>query len=378
MRFIITSAGNNSTFGDVFFRVPTKEEMEMAETTVSDICYKKAMKLYKSNPNDFENSAFSRFEKELQKMCETETAYHFLILKEIAELSRKEGYPIMTEGNLSGSVISYLLGITEYDPFGFNIDNNAIELLWGTAEAVRMPDFSTGIAPQIRPLINRQLNSKYGYADCDKYTYRQISLTDVDICETLGRLFRATGRKPSFNDFNEKIYIKVVRNIADEYIAEFLNLEKAGCVLEEKLPGVLAFAEELKQVTPCDFKQLLRLYAYQHGSFQQAKSVKKLSDPCFFVTRNEFFHTLTYYNIPATVALNVVKKGVWSQGNKRKNYIKILKSYNVPARICEYFSDVTNLWRSDACISRLILKCADAWYQIYFPKEYEKIKNGEL
>ena len=63
MRFIITSAGNNSTFGDVFFRVPTKEEMEMAETTVSDICYKKAMKLYKSNPNDFENSAFSRFEK---------------------------------------------------------------------------------------------------------------------------------------------------------------------------------------------------------------------------------------------------------------------------------------------------------------------------
>lgn len=42
-------------------------------------------------------------------MCATETAYYFLVLKEIAELTQEEGYPIKTLGNLSGqSFLIYL------------------------------------------------------------------------------------------------------------------------------------------------------------------------------------------------------------------------------------------------------------------------------
>ena len=160
MRIKITSAGNNSTFGDVFFSVPTKEEMQKAEKRVTEICHKKALKIYKDNPNVFENEIFARIEKEIEKMSATETVYHFLVLKEIAEVSREAGFPIMTEGNLSGSVISYLLGITEYDPISFNLDYTPIELLWGTDETVITPDFSTGIAPQIRPLIHSRVDSK--------------------------------------------------------------------------------------------------------------------------------------------------------------------------------------------------------------------------
>lgn len=365
--------------GDVFFSVPLKREMKKAEKTVKDICYSKAGKLYKSNSGAIENSALIRIEKELRKMCDTETAYHFLVLKEIARLSKKGGYPLMTNGNLSGSVISYLLGITEYDPLSFDFEDNSVELLWGTDESLQMPDFSVCIAPQLRPIINNKLYSKYGYIDCNKDVYKRISLTDADICEVLGKLLKSTGKKPSFSDYNEKTYIRVVKNIADEYLTESETLKKEGWVSDEALLCRLSFFDELKQMTPCNFKQLLRLYAYRHASFKHTKSVKKLSDPDFFVTRNEFFNALTCCNIPDSVALDIARKGVWSWSQaSRLRYVKILGSYNAPKFICEYFSDVRNLWDSDACVSSLILMCAIAWYQITFPKEYEKIKNGEL
>jgi len=62
MIFKITSAGNNSTFGDVFFSVPTKEEMQKAEKRVAEICHEKALKIYKDIPNAVENEPFGRIE----------------------------------------------------------------------------------------------------------------------------------------------------------------------------------------------------------------------------------------------------------------------------------------------------------------------------
>lgn len=377
MRFKITSAGNNSTFGDVFFSVPTKEEMQKAEKRVAEICHKKALKIYKDNPNVFENEIFARIEKEIEKISATETVYHFLVLKEIAEVSREAGFPIMTEGNLSGSIISYLLGITEYDPMSFNLDYTPIELLWGTDEAVLTPDFSTGIAPQIRPLINSRLDSKYGFVDCNKDIYKQIALTDTTICERLGQLLKVTDTKPSLKDYDEKIYIQVIKNIADGYICEFEELKKEGYMFDEELPHILSFAEELKLIKHCNFKQLLRLYAYRHGSFNTKKSLSTLSND-FFTTRDEFFNALIYHKVPDAVALDIVKKGVWSTQDKRKKYTELLSSYNTPECVSEYFSNVRHLWETHACISRLVLMCAIAWYQINYPTEFMTLENGEL
>lgn len=377
MRFKITSAGNNSTFGDVFFSVPTKEEMQKAEKRVAEICHEKALKIYKDNPNVFENEIFARIEKEIEKMSATETVYHFLVLKEIAEVSREAGFPIMTEGNLSGSVISYLLGITEYDPMSFNLDYTPIELLWGSDETVITPDFSTAIAPQIRPLIHSRLDSKYGFVDCNKDIYKQLSLTDTTICERLGKLLKVTDTKPSFKDYNDKIYIQVIKNIADEYICEFEELKKEGYMFDEELPHVLSFAKDLKLMKHCNFKQLLSLYAYRQGSFNTKKSLSTLSND-FFTTRDEFFNALIYHKVPDAVAFEIVKKGVWSTQDKRKKYAEILSSYNTPECVSEYFSNVSHLWETHACISRLMLMCAIAWYQINYPTEFMTLENGEL
>lgn len=373
MYFKIASPDNNSTFGNLFFSVPVEAEMHKAETSVSEICYKRATQLYKNNLNDVEAMTFDRIKKEIKKMCDTETVFHFLIIKEIAEISKKIGYPIRTEGNLSGSIISYLLGITEYDPLSDNVEYNSIELLWGTDETMLNPNFSIGISPQIRPFISNILDSKYGHINCDDNLCKQFSLTDVNMCERLGTLFKMTGKRPFYNDYTEKVYTQVVENIADEYVRVSENFQKEGNVFDDNQLNIIPFINELKKIPPCNFEYLIRVYAYLNCSITYEKRTVDLSNKNFFVTRNEFFRALTNCNIPYTIALDIVKNGVWSTNKKRAKYTNILESYNVPEYICEYFSNITHLWEQNACISRLLLECALAWYQINYPNLFKNL-----
>lgn len=98
MKFTVTAADNNSTFGDLFFSIPTQDEIDKAAKRISTLCRNKAGELYGMN------FVVSRLETELMYMRKTNTAYHFALLKEIADLSREKGYPIMLGGGLAGSI----------------------------------------------------------------------------------------------------------------------------------------------------------------------------------------------------------------------------------------------------------------------------------
>ena len=131
--------------------------------------------------------------------------------------------------------------------------------------------------------------------------------------------------------------------------------------------------EEIKQITSWDFHSVLRLYAYTLDSFNHTKSIQNLNNENFFVTRDEFFKNLTCHNVPIDIALDIVKRGVWSTGAKREKYIHILDKYNVPEYIKNYLSDVTHLWVSADCVGRLLHMCYMAWYQEHFPTEFERL-----
>ena len=81
------------------------------------------------------------------------------------------------------------------------------------------------------------------------------------------------------------------------------------------------------------------------------------------------------HNVPADIVLDIVKKGIWAQGEKRQTYLKTLKSYNVPKSIEGYFSNVTHLWTLSSCIDRLLHKCYIAWYQENYPEIIDKLNN---
>lgn len=361
MEFKLTLNSNEPVVGDVFYTVPTTEEIRKAEKIVINLCNERMTEVYKESGQDIQRIIKDCLNNEIEKMCATGTAYYFLILKEIAELSQEEGYPILTLGNLPGSIISYLLGITEYDPFSIGVEHFVPELIWGTDTNMTTPNFTLGIAPQIRKLINKKLDSKYGFVACNNEIFKQILLVDVKTCEILGTLSQETGKQPFISDFNSAVYNRVARNIADD------------CIEEASIKSLLN--EEIRKTDNWNFDSLLRLYAYTLGDFNQRKSISNLNNQNFFVTRDEFFKDLVYHNVPADVALDIVKKGVWSTGSKREKYIKTLDEYNVPEYIKNYFYDVAHLWVSSDCVGRLLLKCYIAWYQEEFPTEFEMLNQ---
>ena len=74
------------------------------------------------------------------------------------------------------------------------------------------------------------------------------------------------------------------------------------------------------------------------------------------------------YNVPADIALDIVREDVWSQRENRQTYLKLLKSYAVPTYIENYFLNTTHLWTVSSCIDRLLNKCYISWYQEIFPR----------
>lgn len=358
MEFKVTNSSNVMCVGDVFYSVPTAEEIKKAEDIIITICNENIDKYYSDN---LQEKVYERLNYEIKQMCATDSVFHFLIVKEIAEVSRKEGFPIITLGDLSGSLISYLLGITEYDPIDISMESPVLELVWGTVSKPVKPDFSIGIAPQIHPLIQKHLDAQYGFVECDKELYKQISLIDVKNCEILGNLSKEVGKRPSIQDFDNEVYIQAAKSI----IEEFLEANKKPVNL----------IEEIKQIERWDFSLLLRFYAYINGSFEQPITLDNLNNSNFFVTRDEFFKSLLTHNIPDYIALDIVKKGVWSQGKKRQTYLKMLKSYNMPEYIESYYSNVTHLWTLSSSIDRLLHKCYIAWYQENYPEIIDKLNN---
>lgn len=328
------------TTRDIFYTVPTPEELRKAEETVANLCRERI----------YDNDAITvaRLDAELKKMRTTGTAFHFLILKDITLCSREAGYPVITLGNLSGSVISYLLGLTEIDPF----ESYTPEIVWGSDANPITPDCTIGIAPQVRPLLQKYLDAQHGFMDCDKELFRQISLVDVNTCEQLGVLAQAAGKKPSACDLDNAIYLRVARDILEDFCKE------NGTAL----PLVEGFKADWS------FNSLLRLFAFTKGTFDLKKP--DWNDPNFFATRDEFYNRLVQCSVPADIALDIVKKGVWSSGTQREKYVQTLESYHVPKAIMDYFAGVGHLWTVSACIGRLLHKCYVAWYQKYFPEAF--------
>ena len=326
------------TPNEIFFTIPTSEELRKAEDKVADLCRERLSTIWKED-NTTRQKVSAWLDIELEKMRATGTAFHFLMLCEIVTYSREKGYPVVALGELSGAVISYLLSITGMIPFEYYTP----EIVWGLDANPISPDCTIGIAPQVRPLLQKHLDSCYGFANCNREMFRQIPLVDLDICAQLGVLLQDIKKYPTVGDIDYIVCCHVAMDILTAFAKE-RGLD---------IPSI----EEFCQSKTWDLHTLSRLYAFTMGGFNDGSNLANLDDPKFFVTREEFYHYLLQYNIPVNVALEIIKNGVWATGSKRQKYTASLESYQVPEFVINYYSQVCNLWTMASCVDRVLHKC---------------------
>ena len=358
MKFKVTEIG-------VSYKAPTKENIDKMADQVSKLCWERMKELYSNS--DF---AVNRLESELLKMKETNTAFEFILLKEIAELSHEKGYPIMGEADLSSSFIAYLLGITTFDPLLPLYREKPpkekyslyADMVWTSLQYPQKPDFSILIAESVHPLLEQRLNEKFRYIEDTEESTSILFVQADTACENIGRLAKLTGELPSLNQFDNEVYLPVIKNLANSF--------------KERLGE--PFTKELNSITSCDFYTLTQILGYIHGSFFQKRTIKNLYDPNFFTLRDEFFRALLSCGIPNDIAFDFVKHGVRSREAEREKYVRILEEYKVPQDLKDYFNNVANLWPASACISRLEVMCMLMWYKINYPKEFASVYQNDL
>ncbi len=389
---------------NITYSLPTDDEFRKAETKIKRDCTYRLTDFYDINKDNKEltEAVTKRFEAEFEKMVETKTAFDFIILKTIADLSRCCGFAFITEGNLSASIISYFFGITEYLPFNRNDSSyNPIELLWGTNETPLTPDFSVSVVKEVCDLIPKKLENKLMLINSDSESYKTISVTVNRTCELINILQNKANRQPYLEDFRGEICAEAAQTLLNEYFEDLCVLmrdygttgdsfyavindgaetvssfdsskdENVEFTLNDYKAELLKLSLDLKYSKMDSFEDLLRFYAYLHGSFNGGISIEKLRDGKTLITRDELFSALRKNNVPSDTALEIVKHGVWASDKVKDKYTDILKGYDTEERVIESFKNTRHLWAEDTCISRLIILCAKMWYKIYHREIYE-------
>lgn len=262
----------------LFFTVPLKDEYFTDQ--ISELCYERLHE-DPSLPN-----LRSRLEKELSCMRNTQSAVHFMILKTIKEASEAMGYPVMLGGAISGSVIAWLLGISDIDPKDTDTE---LRFIWRTRIGeLRRPDFDVWIAEEAREEIILALDRELGKYPEDRIhdTHYRIAMPEMAACSKLGRLRKESGAMPP-----ESIYTDC--DLLGRTLLAYLRKELAGGGEwwgEKQRKGVEALEKELSNRSEIDLSTATRVFGCTVGSIHGEIDLKS---PAFYALRDELPHGST-------------------------------------------------------------------------------------
>ncbi|HEY4695474.1 MAG TPA: DNA polymerase III subunit alpha [Candidatus Hydromicrobium sp.] len=129
---------------------------ETEEGYLKKLCYRRGLKWRYGNnpPADVSN----RLNKELEIIAKTGFCGYFLTVADIARYAHKNNIPICGKGSSAGSVVSYILGISNIDP----VKNNLYFERFLNRERKEPPDIDIDLSNKRRAEIIRYLAARYG------------------------------------------------------------------------------------------------------------------------------------------------------------------------------------------------------------------------
>lgn len=324
MKFIVTS----EVPGNIFFTVPTQEELKKASEELDKICRGRFKEIYgdAKEPRRV-------LEEELRSMQDSDKPFKYLILKEIADISHEYEYPVHMISN--STMTAYLLGISQINPI---LTRNQSVLF----KEHETSEFEMRIAPSVRPLISEKLNKKFSHIKSDNKKHLRITLPDSSLCEEVGELRQ---RQQISSEYNKDFYSKVIHRIAADIIAEPHRGD------EQK-----DFAEKLLNYSVDDFYTLLRAYGYLFNTTESEKSVEKITDFRYCVLRDEVFDMLVQKGLPPKEAVRFCR-GLMSKKLKAE-YFELKARYNLQGdEALQDFEQTKYYFTSSAGANFLYLAC---------------------
>ncbi|MCE5330434.1 DNA polymerase III subunit alpha [bacterium] len=130
-------------------------ENETQESLLKKLCYEKVRLRYGEKPD---NKIYERLEYELSVIEKTGFCGYFLIVSDIARFASENKIPTCGKGSSAGSLVTYLLGISNVDP----LQQNLYFERFLNEERKNLPDIDIDTSSKGRYKIINYLSSKYG------------------------------------------------------------------------------------------------------------------------------------------------------------------------------------------------------------------------
>ena len=338
MRFIIAKPEDKMSMGDLFYSVPAKEEKVKAFDELVQICLRRADREFPRCPDYTErNGMISQVEKELGMIQDCGYAIDFLVMHEIALLSRELGYPTAMFGMEGGLIISYLLGISNIHPaqtgYSTTTSDIAIETAWSDCSF----DFTMAIAEPIRKQIQHRLDQRFGMVDDRMVSYSRIRLPQFHTLETIGEL--AAESAVSFADIDIE-NPKLIESVYNDICHSKFQREQCCSIPKSTL-------------------ELARIYAYTCCGSKSENDFSAVKD---FVFRDDIYKELVKDDDLPIGEINSLSCNC-SIGDKKARDIKILIGYGVGERMISAYRKLYNQWYAADYLARVNMMIMLKYYQ---------------
>ena len=295
-----------------------------------------------------------RYNYEMKVIHEKRLENNYLLAYEIVEKARQDNR-IIIDRICGSSYIDYLLGMTFVDPIKYELSNDL--RCDATFYCGVSADYFQTIYDYLKVIFKKyKLSNKFDTDELKKYG---ISLERNSYAKKLEELEKETklGRyEIDLNDIN--VYINLNNN-------EEFSLEK--------------YKQLFNTLHPNSINRLADMYSLMQSSFYVGYD--ELLCNCdlkiFPYTRDHIYSYLLKRHIKREDAIVITKfiyKGRIHSDSKTWNvYKKHLIQHNVECQYIKILESIGYLWPRSICITRTIIIYGLAYYQLYYPKDYNKV-----
>lgn len=382
---------NGYNWKRVYYNVPDAEEVKDSLQRISTICREELKNMYldQSIPQSY-------LKYELDQIRRNKLAVEIEILFESLEIGREKGY---TEelyippfsGTLTLFLLRKKLGLPAMNPlpphYRCDLDGYVKFDEKQTGYGMNLPDckcprcgkmlkkdgydllkyqnpiyaeLEIPLAPSVHKIICSAIAERFRRVKPEKsIEYRRILYTSFSKAEIIGNLRKRIGPVP--DEYEEQILEKTLKTMAEELTASFEKFPMEPHISDLAPAGI----EEMKI---CDFQTLVRLYCHMHGNFGKAKYVSNLTNPLFFVTKEELADKLLSYGVPKHEVFRLGMEDTYIEAE----WEQIYDTYQIHPEMQKLCNNLVRLVSTFEGIWSAQLQYQEAWYQIHYPKEYEE------
>ena len=382
---------NGYNWKRVYYNVADAEEVKDSLQRISTICREELKNMYldQSIPQSY-------LKYELDQIRRNKLAVEIEILFESLEIGREKGY---TEelyippfsGTLTLFLLRKKLGLPAMNPlpphYRCDLDGYVKFDEKQTGYGMNLPDckcprcgkmlkkdgydllkyqnpiyaeLEIPLAPSVHKIICSAIAERFRRVKPEKsIEYRRILYISFSKAEIIGNLRKRIGPVP--DEYEEQILEKTLKTMAEELTASFEKFPMEPHISDLAPAGI----EEMKI---CDFQTLVRLYCHMHGNFGKAKYVSNLTNPLFFVTKEELADKLLSYGVPKHEVFRLGMEDTYIEAE----WEQIYDTYQIHPEMQKLCNNLVRLVSTFEGIWSAQLQYQEAWYQIHYPKEYEE------